>query len=148
VNYFITQDAIHLRSRNQGQGDQIMPAQTRGWTKSSLVAVLTRSCLMLWRLEERLRRFRANCGSAMISTTLGHLLLLPALILVFALEPWQRAQIQRGNAGFFNHRQLDSALEQDRCPDANIPVVTPLLIIVDGEACRRLIELQIIPSEQ
>ena len=76
------------------------------------------------------------------------LLLLPALILVFALEPWQRAQMQRQNAIFFNQSQLESALEQHVCPDGNILVVVPWLFIVDGETSRRLVELRIIPSER
>jgi hypothetical protein len=75
-------------------------------------------------------------------------LLLPALILVFALEPWQRAQMQRQNALFFNQSQLESALEQHVCPDGNILVITPWLFILDGEASRRLVELRVIPSER
>jgi hypothetical protein len=76
------------------------------------------------------------------------LLVLPALILVFAYEPWQRAQMQRQNALFFNQSQLESALERHVCPDGNTLVVTPWLFIVDGEASRRLVELRIIPAER
>lgn len=75
-------------------------------------------------------------------------LVLPALILVFALEPRQRAQMQRDNAIFFNQSQLERALEQHGCPDGNILVIVPWLFIVDGEASRRLVELRIIPAER
>jgi len=76
------------------------------------------------------------------------LLLVPALILVFALEPWQRAQMQRHNALVWNQSHLDSALEQHVCPNGSILVVTPWLFIVDGEASRRLVELRVVPLER
>lgn len=74
------------------------------------------------------------------------LLLLPALILVFAVEPWQRTQMQRQNALLSNQAQIDRALEHYGCPENDLLVVTPWIFIVDGAESRRLVELRLIPA--
>jgi len=74
------------------------------------------------------------------------LLMLPALVLLFAVEPWQRTQMQRQNALLYNQAQLDSALERYACPEDDLLVVTPWIFIVDGEESRRLVELRLIPA--
>jgi hypothetical protein len=74
------------------------------------------------------------------------LLMLPALILLFAVEPWQRTQMQRQNALLSNQGQLDRALERYACPEDDLLVVTPWIFIVDGEESRRLVELRLIPA--
>ncbi len=76
------------------------------------------------------------------------LLMLPALILLFAVEPWQRTQMQRQNALLSNQTQLDRALERYACPEDDLLVVTPWIFIVDGEESRRLVELRLIPAER
>ena len=98
-----------------------------------------------WLLGWRPRDHRA-ARRILLGITL--VLLVPALILVFALEPWQRAQMQRHNALYSNQGHLDSALEQHVCADGRVLVVTPWLFIVDGEESRRLVELRIIPLER
>jgi len=69
-----------------------------------------------------------------------------ALILLFAVEPWQRAQMQRQNALLPNQGQLDRALDRYACPGDDLLVVTPWIFIVDGEESRRLVELRLIPA--
>jgi hypothetical protein len=93
-------------------------------------------------------RPRDHAGARRILLGITLLLLLPALFLLFALEPWQRAQMQRHNAIFSNQNHLDSALEKHVCPNGNILVVTPWLFIVDGETSRRLVEVRIVLMER
>lgn len=76
------------------------------------------------------------------------LLILPALLLVFAVEPWQRMQMRQQNALFANRHHLDSALERHDCPDGGTLVVAPWLFIIDGRELRRLVELQLVPPER
>jgi hypothetical protein len=76
------------------------------------------------------------------------LLILPALVVLFAVEPWQRAQMRQQNALFSNQRHLDSAVERHDCPDGGTLVVTPWLFITDGSEFRRLVELRLIPSKR
>lgn len=74
------------------------------------------------------------------------LLMLPALILLFAVEPWQRVQTQKHAALWFNQDQLQRAVERLACPNGDVLVVTPWIFIVDGETSRRLVELRLIPA--
>ncbi|TVP88345.1 MAG: hypothetical protein EA347_06125 [Thioalkalivibrio sp.] len=76
------------------------------------------------------------------------LLTLPALVLVFAVEPWQRAEMQRQNAVFSNQAHLDAALERHDCPNGDTLVVAPWLFVTEGEGLRRLVELRIVPSQR
>ncbi len=76
------------------------------------------------------------------------LLAVPALALVFAVEPWQRAEMQRQNTLFSNQAHLDAALERHDCPNGDTLVVAPWLFVTDGEEIRRLVELRIVPAQR
>lgn len=76
------------------------------------------------------------------------LLMLPALTVVLALEPWQRAEMQRQRALFANQTHLDTALERHDCPNGDTLVVAPWLFVIDGKELRRLVELRIVPADR
>ncbi|MFO8152325.1 hypothetical protein [Thioalkalivibrio sp.] len=76
------------------------------------------------------------------------LLMLPALTVVLAVEPWQRAEMQRQHALYANQTHLDTALERHDCPNGDTLVVAPWLFVIEGKELRRLVELRLVPTDR
>lgn len=90
----------------------------------------------------------AHGASRRILLAITVLLPVPALTMILAVEPWQRAEMQRQHTAFSNQHYFDSALERHECPNGDTLVVTPWLFTIDGSELRRLVELRIVPADR